>query len=242
MFRLCVFTLCAGLLACGPEEVIDTGSYDPMADPDNDGLSNEAEEAIGSDNRNPDTDGDGWNDGDEVNGNTDPLNPEDHPYTGGWDIGACRDGVQPTGSNVGDVSDDFGLVDQHGDTVTLHSFCDRVVLVVALQTTPYQEMDDVVDDEVLPMWEEYERDGLMVLMLMGPEDGVEPSQESVAEWAKTQGLTHPVLADVGWETTRRWTVGAEPTPPYFVLFSQGSKIAVLDDELDPNLVAASLGL
>ena len=242
MSKVQVFMLAVALLGCASEPPPDTGSYDPMADPDGDGLTNQQEEALGSDNRNSDTDGDGWDDGAEVSGNTDLLDPEDHPYTGGWSIAACRDGVQSTGSNVGDVSEDFGLVDQYGDTVRLHSFCDRVVLVVALQTTPYQEMDDVVDDEVLPLWEAYERDGLMVLMLMGPEDGVEPNQEHVGDWAKTQGLTHPVLADVGWETTKRWTVGAEPSPPYFVLFSEGSKIAVLDDALDPNLVAASLGL
>jgi len=43
------------------------------ADPDNDGLSNEEEEALGTDPQNPDTDGDSINDGQEVIDGTDPL-------------------------------------------------------------------------------------------------------------------------------------------------------------------------
>jgi large repetitive protein len=42
-------------------------------DCDNDGLDNSGEITAGTDNTNPDTDGDGINDGDEVNGGTDPL-------------------------------------------------------------------------------------------------------------------------------------------------------------------------
>ena len=32
-----------------------------------------------TDPNNPDTDGDGWSDGQEVNAGTDPLDPDDHP-------------------------------------------------------------------------------------------------------------------------------------------------------------------
>jgi hypothetical protein len=50
------------------------------ADPDNDGLTNLQEQQLGTDPTNPDTDGDGLADGDEVNVfNTDPLNS----HTGG---------------------------------------------------------------------------------------------------------------------------------------------------------------
>ncbi len=79
-----------------------------------------------------DSDGDGHTDGEEFSGNTDPLDAEDHPYTGGWPIADCRDEITPTGSNeVGDISQDWALMDQFGDTVRLHSFCDRTVLVVS---------------------------------------------------------------------------------------------------------------
>ncbi|MFN0032869.1 MAG: Ig-like domain-containing protein, partial [Flavobacteriales bacterium] len=46
-------------------------------DCDNDGLDNDGETTAGTDNNNPDTDGDGVNDGDEVLGGSDPLNPCD---------------------------------------------------------------------------------------------------------------------------------------------------------------------
>ena len=52
------------------------------------------------------------------------------PYTGGWSVGACADGVRATGNAVGQVAQDFALLDQHGDTVHLHDFCDRVVWLV----------------------------------------------------------------------------------------------------------------
>ena len=49
----------------------------PTSDCDNDGLTAAEEEVEGTDPGNPDTDGDGINDGDEVAGNSDPLDPCD---------------------------------------------------------------------------------------------------------------------------------------------------------------------
>ena len=124
------------------------------ADPDGDGLTNAEEAELGTDPNNADTDGDGlddytevnetgtdptvadtdgdgYDDGDEWEDNTDPLDDVDHPYAGGWPIGACRDGVQPTGDEEGDIANDWSLPDQFGEQVRLHSFCDRAVLLVA---------------------------------------------------------------------------------------------------------------
>lgn len=54
----------------------DHDDQDPD-DADGDGLSNEEERLeLGTDPRNPDTDGDGVDDGDEIANNTDPLNPD----------------------------------------------------------------------------------------------------------------------------------------------------------------------
>ena len=66
----------------------------------------------------------------EVDGNTDPLSADDHPYAGGWPIADCRDDITSTGNSEGDIADDFSLLDQFGDQVQLHSFCDRLVLLV----------------------------------------------------------------------------------------------------------------
>lgn len=100
-------------------------------DSDGDGLTDSEEAALGTDPLAADTDGDGWDDLAEVDGNTDPTVASDHPYTGGWAIGDCRDSIVGTGANVGDIANDFALLDQHGDTLHLHDFCDREVLLVS---------------------------------------------------------------------------------------------------------------
>lgn len=100
-------------------------------DDDGDGLTNAEEAALGTDPALADTDGDGWDDGDELGGNTDPTAAADHPYTGGWAIGACRHDLVPSGTDVGDVAPDFALTDQFGETLHLHDFCDREVLLVS---------------------------------------------------------------------------------------------------------------
>ena len=110
-------------------EELTLGADPTRADTDGDGLLDGDEAAEGADPTLADTDADGWADGDEVAGYTDPADPADHPYTGGWAMGACRDSVVPTGTSVGDISPDFVLLDQFGDNVSLHDFCDRTILL-----------------------------------------------------------------------------------------------------------------
>jgi len=125
---------------------------DPVTDTDGDGLTDDEEAAAGTDPADADSDddgledgeevndhstdpldadsdADGWDDGEEVDGYTDPLSADDHPYTGGWSINSCRDSIVSTGTSVGDIAPNFELSDQYGDTVRLHDFCDRAVLV-----------------------------------------------------------------------------------------------------------------
>ena len=107
-----------------------TDPIDPV-DSDGDGLSDAEETELGTDPNDVDTDDDGWDDLTEVDGNTDPTSASDHPYTGGWAIGSCRNSIVSTGTDVGDISNDFELIDQFGDTLRLHDFCDREVLLVS---------------------------------------------------------------------------------------------------------------
>jgi hypothetical protein len=100
------------------------------ADDDGDGLSNGEEQDLGTDPGLSDSDGDGYPDGEEVDANTNPLDADDHPYLGGWPIGACRNDVVSTGNEVGDIAEDFELMDQYGEMVRLYDFCDRAVLLV----------------------------------------------------------------------------------------------------------------
>jgi len=56
-----------------------TGENGADGNPDGDDLDNEQEFGRRTDPQDPDTDDDGWSDGDEVARGTDPLNPGDHP-------------------------------------------------------------------------------------------------------------------------------------------------------------------
>jgi hypothetical protein len=63
-------SLCSVLDEAGQDQCNEMVSMD---DPDFDGLKTSAEEVYGSDPRNADTDGDGYNDGDEVNAGYNPA-------------------------------------------------------------------------------------------------------------------------------------------------------------------------
>lgn len=77
------------LSGCGTEQdsapatSTDTGT-DGAADVDADHLTSSEEAALGTDPEDPDSDGDGYLDGDEVLEETDPLDPESRIYQGGW--------------------------------------------------------------------------------------------------------------------------------------------------------------
>ena len=71
----------------GIDGAAPTGGGD--VDTDGDGLVASIEAEIGSDPGNPDSDGDGYTDGVEYDGNADVLDPDHHPYAGGWSIPGC---------------------------------------------------------------------------------------------------------------------------------------------------------
>lgn len=119
-----LFTL--GLPACLPAAV------DLPLDGDADGLLSDAEVTAGTDPANPDSDDDGHLDGAEIAAGTDPLDREDHPYLGGWPMdGHCRNDVVPTGNDEGQIAEQFELPEQHGETLRLHDFCDKTILITS---------------------------------------------------------------------------------------------------------------
>lgn len=99
-------------------------------DGDGDGLLDSDEVALGSDPGKPDSDDDGFVDGAEADQYTDPTDPEDKPYKNGWQIDACRNDVEPSGYEVGDIPEQVQLLNQFGETVRLHDFCNQVVYMV----------------------------------------------------------------------------------------------------------------
>jgi hypothetical protein len=101
-----------------------------------DGLLDGEEREMGTDPGTFDTDGDGYSDGRELDSFTDPLDSDDHPLQGGWDLGECRSSIESTGNAVGDIAEDFALIDQYDqaegyrEVVRLHDFCHKEVLVL----------------------------------------------------------------------------------------------------------------
>jgi hypothetical protein len=75
-------------------------------DPDGDGLTNDDEERFGTDPNNPDTDGDGFKDGWEVENHHDPLDPSDPDPNGDADGDGLTNGEEASGSkNNGEPTD-----------------------------------------------------------------------------------------------------------------------------------------
>ncbi len=208
------------------------------ADSDNDGLSDAEEEEIGTDPENPDTDGDGFEDGEEVDGNTDPLDRKDRPYVGGWPIDSCRDNIESTGNGIGDVAEQFRLLDQFGDTLRLHDFCNRTVLLVssAEWCGPCKSEAPVVGD----MFAQYAELGLMVITLLTENNGHNtPDEEDLMRWAELHGLDHPVVADEEWLVTQRFVDGDIGIPTMH-LMSQGMIVEIRDGFVDEATIETIL--
>jgi len=119
--------LTVGLAACagggGP------GGLQSLPDADGDGLADGWETEAGLNPEETDSDGDGWSDDEEVWGFADPGDPDDHPYIGGWPRGPVPADLESTGQDVGDIADDFRLLDQFGEEVSLWSFYGQVILI-----------------------------------------------------------------------------------------------------------------
>lgn len=112
-----------------------------------------------------------------------------------WPIGdPVPASLAPTGWRKGETPDDFRLMDQYGDTVSLWQFYGMVV-VVDISTGwcgPCRSLAKQVDD----VWHDYEDQGFMYLTMM-PENkvGDVPSLEDLQDWASDGSITAPVLQD-----------------------------------------------
>jgi hypothetical protein len=138
MRRLTPWILATMVVACAPTKIdLDGDDGEDFVDSDGDGISDDEEggEGVDSDGDgtpdylDTDSDNDGWTDYAEVNSYTDPQDPNDHPYEGGWPIDSCRFDLEPTGYAPGDVVENVRLMDQYGEEVSIHDFCDHVVLI-----------------------------------------------------------------------------------------------------------------
>lgn len=208
-------------------EPTEEPSIDPTLDSDNDGVTDVIELEYGSDPHDPDTDGDGFDDGDEVAQNTNPMNGNDYPYAGGWPIDGCRNDVQSTGNGVGQTAHDFTLTDQFGESVRLHDFCGQAVMLVAsaMWCGPCQtEAEDVAR-----LHRQYEEEGFLVITLLGEnERGQTPSRSDLQGWASAFGIDHPVVADPGFGVASRFVNGGSLYLPSTSLLGEGLEVLKRD--------------
>jgi len=219
-----------------PEVVEGSGTAAAGVDSDGDGLSDAEEEELGLDPDRVDSDGDGFDDGVELAENADPTDPTHHPYAGGYGIDACWADIQPTGDAVGQVTNDFALMDQHGEDVRLHDFCGRQVLLVtsAMWCAPCQDEAPHLQD----LYDTYAAQGFVVMTLLGENEyGETPSLSDLQRWADEFGLNHPVLADPSYGVSARWAGVYIPT---MHLVGPGAEVLMADTYVDETTIEANL--
>lgn len=208
-------------------------------DSDGDGLTDAQEAALGTDPTRADSDGDGFDDPVELAGHTDPVDGGDHPYAGGWPIDACRDDVASTGNQLGQIANDFTLMDQYGEPLRLHDFCGQEVLLVSSATWCGSCQQEAPDLQA--MYDEYAEQGFLVVTLLGENQfGQPPSTQDLNVWANAFGIEHPVVADPNWQVTVRFVNGSTIGLPTMHLIGPGAEVLARDTYVTENMVISAL--
>lgn len=206
-------SLCLALSCSGGFKGGDTG----------DSASASADGSDGSDGG-----GDGGTDSDGGDGGDGEGDPIDETYIGGWPKDACADDIRASGSEEGDVAEDFLLEDQFGEEVRLYDFCDHYVLI---QFGAMWDGATQANSQELQDWSEWYggADRLVVVEAMGENvDAEAPSTADLSDWADELDLTFPVLADPGFEVFDRY---GERSIPFYLLIRPGVEIATSTYEL-----------
>jgi len=206
---LAILALSLPLAACNPdadedgltveeEEALGTDPND--ADTDGDGIDDGVEAAGDTDPTLADTDGDGFDDGEELDADTDPTNRFSwEPGTGSWpdfSADALAAGADSADSyDWDDVMPNFEYRDQFDQRVNLHQFYGYVILLdlSAGWCGPCRTLAETADE----LWVEHHEEGFLTIHLMVDNwtGNGEVTPEFAEEWAEEFGLTFPVLAE-----------------------------------------------
>jgi len=167
------------------------------------------------------------------------IEPEDKSYLGGWAIGDCSEDIDSTGNDVGDIAVDFERIDQFGEAVRLHDFCDRLVLVVMAAMWSGASVEAQIDYAAL--FDTYADDGLMILTLLGENTlGEAPGVEDLDQWVVGNGATHPVLSDPDYEISLRYLGQTAATLPQVSMIGPGGEILGISPEVSEATIVANL--
>jgi len=179
----------------------------PDPDPDGDLLTTEFEESIGTDPENADTDGDGFEDGEEYVNYFSPTKDDDFPYTNAdyprgplpssdaWD--ALRDEADDDmgrGWDVDEFTKSFAGVDQYGDSLLLKRFYGEVILIdVSAEWCPPCRAAALTFEEE---WHEMIGEGVMFFTVLGDglSDGTNDADaDRWSQWptGELDGGSHP---------------------------------------------------
>ena len=192
----------------------DDGSAHPAGGDDSgeDGTGDDGDDFDDDDDSHGDDfgDDDGEDSGDDSGGGT---------YVGGWPIDAgCAD-LEVTGDAVGEVTAATAIIDQRGQEVNLHDFCQHAVLI-AVDATWDPFMVNAIEN--LEAQAELHPDGLVVVLdIMENSSGGEPTEALVADLADDYDLDLPVLADADRELFERW---GDSYIPLYVLLAPGAEV------------------
>jgi len=111
-----------------------------------------------------------------------------------WEQNTPPPNLRGEGFALGDVPNDFRLVDQHGEQVSLWQFYGSVILldISTMWCAPCQRIARDVNET----WEDYRDEGFIYITVL-PEDTDGDTVESndLNEWADSFGIEAPVLAD-----------------------------------------------
>lgn len=191
----------------------DDGADDDISDDDaaptdvdGDGLPNAFETDIGTDPNDTDSDGDGYQDGEEYEQRFYPWDGSDYPYIGDYPRQAIPWVELPSdGWGEGDRSGNWTAVDQHGQELQLHRFWGNVVLVdfSAEWCGPCRD----AAGELAAEYEQRKDRGFVILQMLL--DGYTPGDGSpdLNRWANDFGLEHAILDD------GTYAVGQHYMPP-----------------------------
>ena len=209
-----------GQLACTPECQLDTSGCTAV-DADMDGLTIEQEQQAGTDPNNPDSDGDGFDDGVEVGANTDPLSINSWPQgTGVWPnrlAQASTDGLTGGSSlSTGNIAPNLQLTDQFGKSLQLHQLYGYaiVISVGAVWCGPCQNAASSSQH----LWDQHRKDGVVFieLLLEGSSKGSNPKMRHLQNWASSYSIKYPVTMG-----SPQGSISAYPT---FVFIDKNMKV------------------
>ena len=213
-------------------------TVDVDVDADKDGLLTSQEEAVGTDPTKSDSDGDGFDDGDEVSQYTDPGNPGDAPYTGGYRIDSCRNDIEGTGYTAGDVVKNFELSDQFEETVRSRDFCDQVILLDFSAGWCGACQSEAPTLQAFYA-ENKDKGFLAITVYMENTDYSEPTQDESETWADTYGLEFPVLLDDGvvYNGFAAATGSSSIGLPLMILIDRGLVVSINEGATEDDALA-----